>query len=94
MNNTLNLNEEQKKLLQIMLYAIEKRGTFENMATLTDQPLYRANKAIAEEIDGIIWNYDSVFWDCLESLFGYNVDNFSVYDVSDEVEELIKEVKR
>lgn len=68
----LRLNADQKKLLQMLLYAKEKESQLSILANSVNEPAYKEECSYLEERASL---YDFVFWETLGKLTGETVDS-------------------
>ena len=68
----LRLNADQKKLLQMLLYAKEKESQLSILANSVNEPAYKEECSYLEERASL---YDFVFWETLGKLTEETVDS-------------------
>lgn len=68
----LRLNADQRKLLQMLLYAKEKESQLSILANSVNEPAYKEECSYLEERASL---YDFVFWETLGKLTGETVDS-------------------
>lgn len=68
----LRLNADQRKLLQMLLYAKEKESQLSILANSLNEPAYKKEYSYLEERASL---YDFVYWETLGKLTGETVDS-------------------
>jgi hypothetical protein len=72
MPDKINLTTDQKKLLQMLLYAKEKESQLSILASALDEPMYKEESSYLEERASL---YDFVYWETLGKLTGETIDS-------------------
>lgn len=82
----LKLTPDQRKLLQMLLYAKEKESQLSLAKNALDEPIYKEEASYLEERSSL---YDFVYWETLGKLTGDTPDTYIVAE-----EEAIEEVEK
>lgn len=72
MPDRIRLTTDQKKLLQMLLYAKEKESQLSILANSLNEPAYKEEYSYLEERASL---YDFVYWETLGKLTGETVDS-------------------
>ena len=69
----LTLTPNQRKLLQMLLYAREKESQLTLMKQALDEPIYKEESSYLEKRASL---YDFVYWETLGKLTGETIDSY------------------
>jgi hypothetical protein len=72
----LTLTQDQRKLLQMLLYAKEKESQLTLAKQALEEPIYKEESSYLEKRASL---YDFVYWETLGKLTGENVESYIKY---------------